>query len=91
MVWDKLVSRFHYVPGSFSEMPVFDALQAEVRQLDAEYQAGGNVLFYFAVAPRFFGLICDNLHASGFKDGPGWKRIIVEKPFGTDLAVRAAS
>ncbi len=51
-----------------------------------KYQAGGNVLFYFATAPRFFGLICEQLHKAGFKDGPGWKRIIVEKPFGTDLA-----
>ena len=84
-VWDKLVSRFHYVPGNFSEMSVFQTLKAEVARLDAEIGAGGNVLFYFAVAPRFFGLLCDNLHASGFKDGPGWKRIIVEKPFGTDL------
>ena len=85
-VWDKLVSRFHYVPGSFSDMSVFETLKAEVKRLDAEVGAGGNVLFYFAVAPKFFGLLCDNLHARGFKDGPGWKRIIVEKPFGTDLA-----
>jgi len=47
--------------------------------------AGGNVLFYFAVAPRFFGLLCEKLNQAGFKEGPGWKRIIVEKPFGTDL------
>ena len=76
--WEKLVNRFYYVPGSFTEMPTFDALKAEVKRLDAQYKAGGNVLFYFAVAPRFFGTLCDNLHASGFKDGPGWKRIIVD-------------
>jgi glucose-6-phosphate 1-dehydrogenase len=38
------------------------------------------------MAPRFFGPLCDTLQAAGFQDGPGWKRIIVEKPFGTDLA-----
>jgi len=85
-VWDKLVSRFHYVPGSFTKLETFATLKAEVKRLDATHGAGGNVLFYFAVAPRFFGLLCDNLHSTGFKDGPGWKRIIVEKPFGTDLA-----
>jgi glucose-6-phosphate 1-dehydrogenase len=84
--WDKLVARFHYVSGSFTELGVYEKLKAQVRRLDAEVGAGGNVLFYFAVAPKFFGTLCDNLHASGFKDGPGWKRIIVEKPFGTDLA-----
>lgn len=85
-VWDDLVSRFHYLPGAFSDLDVFEALKAKVKELDARYATLGNVLFYFATAPRFFGLICDNLHKSGFKEGPGWKRIIVEKPFGTDLS-----
>ena len=84
-VWENLVSRFHYLQGGFSDLAVFEQLRGEVKRLDAQYQCGGNVLFYFATAPRFFGLLCDNLHASGFKEGPGWKRIIVEKPFGTDL------
>lgn len=84
-VWDKLVSRFHYIPAGFDDLAAFQKLRAEVQRLDAEYGCGGNVLFYFATAPRFFGLLCDNLHKSGFKEGPGWKRIIVEKPFGTDL------
>ncbi len=84
-VWDKLVSRFHYLPGAFSDLAAFETLKAEVKKLDAEYEARENVLFYFATAPRFFGMLCDNLHKTGFKDGAGWKRIIVEKPFGTDL------
>ena len=37
------------------------------------------------MAPRFFGPLCDTLYEAGFQEGPGWKRIIVEKPFGTDL------
>jgi glucose-6-phosphate 1-dehydrogenase len=84
--WDKLVSRFHYLPAGFADADGFARLKTEVARLDAQYQTGGNALFYFATAPRFFGLICEQLHKGGFKDGPGWKRIIVEKPFGTDLA-----
>jgi glucose-6-phosphate 1-dehydrogenase len=84
-IWDGLVSRFHYIPGGFSDMAVFEALKNKVKELDGQYACRDNVLFYFATAPRFFGLICDNLHKCGFKDGAGWKRIIVEKPFGTDL------
>ena len=83
--WDKLVARFHYIPGGFTDKGLFQTLKARVAELDTECGAGGNVLFYFAVAPRFFGLLCDNLHEAGFKDGAGWKRIIVEKPFGTSL------
>ncbi len=84
--WDGLVSRFNYMPAGFDDLKAFEKLKVEVARLDAQYKIGGNVLFYFATAPRFFGLICEQLHKVGFKDGPGWKRIIVEKPFGTDLA-----
>jgi glucose-6-phosphate 1-dehydrogenase len=84
-VWDDLISRFHYVPGGFADATLFQTIKAEVAKLDARHAASGNILFYFATAPKFFGLLCDNLHASGIKAGPGWKRIIVEKPFGTDL------
>jgi glucose-6-phosphate 1-dehydrogenase len=84
-VWDRLVKRFHYLPGDLNDLTMFQKLKEEVAQLDAQFQTQGNVLFYLATAPRFFGKICENLDASGFKDGPGWKHIVVEKPFGTDL------
>jgi glucose-6-phosphate 1-dehydrogenase len=83
-IWDKLVKRFHYVSGGFDDMDAFKKLREKAIELDAQYQAGGNILFYFATSPSFFGLLCDNLYQAGFKEGPGWKRIIVEKPFGTD-------
>ena len=83
--WNDLVARFNYQQGGFDDLAAFGTLKAEVARLDVQYKIGGNVLFYFATAPRFFGLLCDQLHEAGFKDGPGWKRIIVEKPFGTDL------
>jgi glucose-6-phosphate 1-dehydrogenase len=84
-VWDRLVRRFHYVPGSFTERATIEKLRVEVQRLDATSGTGGNVLFYFAIAPKFFGGLCDMLHDTGWKQGPGWKRIIVEKPFGTSL------
>ncbi len=83
--WDALCGRFHYQPVTFDDAAAFGKLKAEVARLDAQYKTGGNVLLYFATAPRFFGLLGEQLDRAGFKDGPGWKRIIVEKPFGTDL------
>jgi len=81
---DKLLSRFHFASANLDPED-FKQLKKTVEELDKKYQAGGNVLFYFAMAPRFFGSICENLYKAGFQDGEGWKRIIVEKPFGTDL------
>jgi glucose-6-phosphate 1-dehydrogenase len=82
---DKLINRFHFQSANIA-VEDFKKLKERVSELDARFGAQGNVLFYFAMAPRFFGPLCDTLHAAGFQDGPGWKRIIVEKPFGTDLA-----
>jgi glucose-6-phosphate 1-dehydrogenase len=83
--WEKLVNRFHYLSSNIDNVEDFRALRKEVARLDAQYQAGGNILLYFATSPNFFGNLCDNLHQAGFNEGPGWKRIIVEKPFGTSL------
>src|SRR5260221_5537378 len=77
-VWDHLVARFHYHPGTFSDAAVFQKLKGEVQNLSLLHGTGGNVLFYFATAPKFFGTLCENLHKHDFKSGPGWKRIIGE-------------
>lgn len=82
---DSLTSHFYFTPSNI-DVESFKKLKETVRKLDERYSAGGNILFYFAMSPKFFGPLCDNLAAAGFQDGPGWKRIIVEKPFGTDLA-----
>ena len=79
-----LIERLHFSAANI-DVEEFRKLRERVAELDEKFGAGGNVLFYFAMAPRFFGPLCDTLHAAGFQDGPGWKRIIVEKPFGTDL------
>jgi glucose-6-phosphate 1-dehydrogenase len=84
--WGDLCSRLYYTPGNFGDEPAFTRLHELVIRLDAQYQTGGNVLFYLATPPSLFGLISANLDKAGFKTLPGWKRIIVEKPFGTDLS-----
>ena len=84
--WDWLCSRLYYMQGKFDDNDAFARLAELVAKLDKQYQARGNVLFYMATPPSVFGLISDNLEKAGFKtSSAGWKRIIVEKPFGTDL------
>jgi len=84
-VWNDLCARLYYTPGNFSDESAFARLFDLVAGLDKQYQAGGNVLFYLATPPSIFGLISASLDKAGFKKLPGWKRIIVEKPFGADL------
>jgi glucose-6-phosphate 1-dehydrogenase len=85
-VWERLSSRLYYTPGKFGDETAYARLRELVGQLDAQYRAGGNILFYMATPPSVFGLVSGNLEKAGFKNLPGWKRIIVEKPFGTDLS-----
>lgn len=85
-VWGKLCDRLYYTFGTFEDPETFERLKSLILRLDGEYRTAGNVLYYKAVPPSVFGLISSNLQKAGFKDFPGWKRIIVEKPFGTDLA-----
>jgi glucose-6-phosphate 1-dehydrogenase len=80
-----LVGRMYFQTADIN-VEDFRKLKERVSALDAKHGAGGNILFYFAMAPRFFGPLCNTLHEAGFQDGAGWKRIIVEKPFGTDLS-----
>ena len=84
--WDGLGARLHYTPADFGDEAAYRRLRELVTKLDGQYGCGGNVLFYFAVPPAVFGLIARNLAAAGFREGAGWKRLIIEKPFGTDLA-----
>jgi glucose-6-phosphate 1-dehydrogenase len=89
-VWDDLAGRLHYTPGDFSDPAAFTRLAALLADLDAQYGAGGNVLFYLAVPPAVFGLISANLGRAGLtRREKGWARVIVEKPFGHDLASAA--
>jgi glucose-6-phosphate 1-dehydrogenase len=85
--WKDLVSRLYYTPGNFSDPAAYQRLADLVAKVEAEHRTGGNVLFYMAVPPAVFGMISENLGKAGFKKREqGWTRLVVEKPFGHDLA-----
>ena len=84
--WDKLGSAMSYLPGDFTDPATFQKLRRHLDELDAKQQLGGNVLFYFATADRFFGPLVDALaQADLLKSDKGWRRVVIEKPFGHDL------
>jgi len=82
--WRRLVPKFHYVPGKFDDAAAFGRLRELVGTLAADQGIGGNRLCYLAVPPSYFGPAAAMLDQSGFRARSGWKRLIVEKPFGTD-------
>jgi glucose-6-phosphate 1-dehydrogenase len=67
----------------------FDALRAQLEELEVARQTGGNRLFYLATPPTAFAPISRELGRTGLlKEEPNgpWRRLVIEKPFGTDLA-----
>ncbi len=81
-----LTSRLHYLTGEFDDPESFARLRRAVDEVGAATGAAGNTLLYLAISPDLFGLVNRQLDAAGFTRLPGAKRIVVEKPFGRDLA-----
>ena len=83
-----LVQALHYQAGNADDPQAFAALREKIESLEKELQLPGHRLFYLSVAPRFFATIVRNLNAAGLvydRHAPAWSRVIIEKPFGTDL------
>jgi len=86
-LWASFASSIVYHRSAFDNAEGYETLAKRLEELDAARGTRGNRIFYLAVAPDQFGVIMENLRASGLNrpaEG-GWARVIVEKPFGTDL------
>ncbi len=86
--WDFIVSRAHYMPGDLNSPDTYKSLSSLIDQVGTANGTQGNVLFYLAVASNLFGPIIDKLGEAGLakEENGAWRRVIIEKPFGTDLA-----
>jgi len=84
---DWLVERMQYVQGGFDDPATYKKLEAVLEQTAASSSTGGNVLFYLATPAASFGPIIEELGKAGLSDeiDGRWRRVIVEKPFGSDL------
>ncbi|PPU67465.1 glucose-6-phosphate dehydrogenase [Xanthomonas pisi] len=88
VTWDWLRERMHYLRGDFTDLGAYQALGSLLEKLHKRYGTQGNVLFYLATAARFFEPVLLNLGEAGLvkqRENQGWRRVIVEKPFGHDL------
>lgn len=79
---DAFAAHFHYNPFDAQHLSEYQKLDNFIHELDEKHSAGGNRLFYMAMAPNFFGPIAANLKSQGLTDNKGWSRLVIEKPFG---------
>jgi glucose-6-phosphate 1-dehydrogenase len=87
-VWQQLSEGVRFVSGEFDDDAAFDRLRETIAELDRARGTGGNHAFYLSVPPKFFPNVVQQLKEHGLADGPedAWRRVVVEKPFGHDLA-----
>ena len=87
-LWQSFAGRIFYHRSEFGRSRGLHSLAKRLEEIDAQRGTRGNRLFYLSVAPSEFEGILNNLQEAGLNKSPagGWTRVIVEKPFGTDLA-----
>ncbi|HUQ33826.1 MAG TPA: glucose-6-phosphate dehydrogenase [Pyrinomonadaceae bacterium] len=86
-VWDSFAQGLHYLTADINTPADYDKLSQLLAQVDKERGTQGNRLFYLSVAPKFYAEAVKQLgeHNLAKPADKGWVRVIVEKPFGTDL------
>ena len=87
--WEAFASNLHYCAGDYADQNSYAQLAKCLAEIDAAKKLGGNRLFYLSTPPEVYPDIVEHLGRSGLAHpgSPGsWVRIIIEKPFGRDLA-----
>jgi len=86
--WARIEEGIRFVPGSFDDDDAFDRLADTLHEMEASHGIGGNAAFYLSIPPDAFPVVLKQMERTGMasdaKSG-GWRRVVVEKPFGHDL------
>jgi glucose-6-phosphate 1-dehydrogenase len=84
---DWVVDRAYYVLGDYLDAGRYQELRETITGLDKALRTGGNYLFYLATPPDLFLPVIRQLHVHQLaqEEGRGWRRFVIEKPFGRDL------
>ncbi|MDP9055122.1 MAG: glucose-6-phosphate dehydrogenase [Acidobacteriota bacterium] len=82
-----IADRSTYITGDFRNPADFVKLKDKIAELDEQKHTNGNVFYYLATLPQFFAEIVRQLgeQALTTEDRGNWRRVIIEKPFGSDL------
>ena len=87
-VWARLSGDIMFVPGSFDDDEAFDTLHDTLDELCGSHGIKGNAAFYLSIPPKMFPTVLEQMERTGMADNEkagGWRRVVVEKPFGHDL------
>ena len=84
-VWNSFAQCLFYVPGDLNDPAAYEAIKAKLEEVEQSHQTSGNVVFYLSTQPSHYAEVVEQLGAHELHHGNGWRRVIIEKPFGHDL------
>ena len=83
--WESFARDLFYIDGDLNNSEDFTRVRRRLEQLEGDGRPA-NRLFYLSIAPQFYQTAIEHLGASGLTVGEnGWRRVVIEKPFGWDL------
>jgi glucose-6-phosphate 1-dehydrogenase len=85
-LWNSFAQGLSYLAGDVGDLPLYQQIGTALAAVDAAHGTAGNALFYLSTQPSQYAEIAEGLGAAGLASGAGWRRIIIEKPFGHDLS-----
>ncbi len=91
-LWESFSDNIFYVQGNFNDVEAYGDLDHFLKQQADRLNMPDNRLYYLAAPPQFYDHIVTNLGAKDMASDSeqGWRRIVIEKPFGHDLATALA-
>jgi glucose-6-phosphate 1-dehydrogenase len=84
-LWDSFAQGIFYVAGDVYDPATYEELKRCLEETERTRKTGGNILFYLSTQPSQYEAVARGLGAAGLAQGSGWRRLVVEKPFGRDL------
>ncbi len=82
-LWHWFARRIYYIPGDFDDPAAYNTLRDLLVKIDKEHGTRSNYFYYLATSPSFFAPIVKQLGTAGLvAEDQGWRRVIIEKPFG---------
>jgi glucose-6-phosphate 1-dehydrogenase len=92
-VWARASGNVRFIPGSFDDDAAFDQLAQTLDDLRDSHGIQGNAAFYLSIPPAAFPVVLKQMartHMADNEKSGGWRRVVVEKPFGSDLETAKA-
>ena len=84
-LWKSFAQGIFYMAGDVADQNMYQRLAVLLKEVDQTRQTAGNLLFYLSTQPSQYAPIAEGIGGANLSKGDGWRRIIIEKPFGRDL------